>query len=132
MYAHFPGFFFWGITFKQYQQYHILFHPCRQVPLKKGDSQMESSVQYNPAAPSPSLLPGGRILGRRTQKRLCKNTCGLGNQRPRKWPNSKFHNCSLIFFSIALFFGWTLDWPRSPGGTWQQSSSFESCRVHLY
>jgi hypothetical protein len=41
---------FWGIPFTQY---HILFHLCRQVPLKKGKSQMDSSVQDNPAAPSP-------------------------------------------------------------------------------
>jgi hypothetical protein len=41
---------FWGISFTQY---YILFHPCRQVPLKKGNSQMDSSVQDNPAAPSP-------------------------------------------------------------------------------
>ncbi len=41
---------FWGISFTQY---HILFRPCRQVPLKKGNSQMDSSVQDNPAAPSP-------------------------------------------------------------------------------
>ena len=41
---------FWGISFTQY---HILFHPCRQVPLKKGNSQMDSSVQDNPEAPSP-------------------------------------------------------------------------------
>ncbi len=33
--------------------YTVLFHPCRQVPLKKGNSQMDSSVQDNPAAPSP-------------------------------------------------------------------------------
>ncbi len=41
---------FWGIPFSQY---HILVHPCQQTPLKKGNSQMESSVQDNPAAPSP-------------------------------------------------------------------------------
>ncbi len=37
-------------------QYHILFLPCRQPPLKKGNSQMESSVQDNPAAPSPCQM----------------------------------------------------------------------------
>jgi hypothetical protein len=42
---------FWGITITQY---HIPFHPCRKVPLKKGNSQMDSSVQDNPA-PAPSL-----------------------------------------------------------------------------
>ncbi len=40
---------FWRIPFTHY---HILFHPCRQVPLKKGNSQMDSSVQDNPAASS--------------------------------------------------------------------------------
>jgi hypothetical protein len=39
---------FWGIPFTQY---HILFPPCQQAPLKKGKSQMESSVQNNPVAP---------------------------------------------------------------------------------
>jgi hypothetical protein len=41
---------FWGIPFPQY---HILFLHCRQPPLKKGNSQMDSSDQDNPAAPSP-------------------------------------------------------------------------------
>jgi hypothetical protein len=41
---------FWGIPFSQY---HILVHPCQQTPLKKGNSQMESCVQDNPAAPPP-------------------------------------------------------------------------------
>ncbi len=41
---------FWGIPFSQY---HILVHPCQQIPLKKGNSQMDSSVQDNPAAPPP-------------------------------------------------------------------------------
>ncbi len=41
---------FWGIPFSQYQ---ILVHPCQQTPLKKGNPQMESFVQDNPAAPSP-------------------------------------------------------------------------------
>jgi hypothetical protein len=44
---------FWGIPFTQY---HILFLPCRQPPLKKGNSQLESSVQDNPAAPSPCQM----------------------------------------------------------------------------
>jgi hypothetical protein len=44
---------FWGIPFTQY---HILFLPCRQPTLKKGSSQMESSVQDNPAAPSPCQM----------------------------------------------------------------------------
>jgi hypothetical protein len=33
-----------------FTQHHILFPPCQQAPLKKGNSQMESSVQNNPAA----------------------------------------------------------------------------------
>jgi hypothetical protein len=44
------GVSFWGTPFTQY---HILFPPCQQAPIKKGNSQMESSVQNNPAAPSP-------------------------------------------------------------------------------
>jgi hypothetical protein len=36
-----------------HNMYHILVHPCQQAPLKKGNSQMESSVQDNPAAPPP-------------------------------------------------------------------------------
>jgi hypothetical protein len=40
----------WGISFTQY---HILVHPCQQTPVKKGNSQMDSSVQDNPAAPPP-------------------------------------------------------------------------------
>ncbi len=34
-------------------QYHKLVHLCQQTPLKKGNSQMESPVQDNPAAPPP-------------------------------------------------------------------------------
>ena len=30
---------------------YTIFLPCRQPPLKKGNSQMESSVQDNPGAP---------------------------------------------------------------------------------
>jgi hypothetical protein len=41
---------FWGMPFTQY---HILFPLCRQPPLKEGNSQIESSVQDNPAVPSP-------------------------------------------------------------------------------
>jgi hypothetical protein len=41
---------FWGIPFSQY---HILVHACQQTPIKKGNSQIESSVQDNPAAPPP-------------------------------------------------------------------------------
>ncbi len=43
---------FRGIPFTQY---HILFPPppCQQAPFKKENSQMDSSVQDNPAAPSP-------------------------------------------------------------------------------
>jgi hypothetical protein len=41
---------FWGVPFTQY---HILFSLCRQAPFKKGNSQTDSSVQENPAAPSP-------------------------------------------------------------------------------
>jgi hypothetical protein len=40
---------FWGIPFTQY----YIFLPCRQVPLKKGNSQMVNAVQDNPVAPSP-------------------------------------------------------------------------------
>jgi hypothetical protein len=39
---------FWGLPFTQY---HILFPPADS--LKKENSQMDSSVQNNPAAPSP-------------------------------------------------------------------------------
>ncbi len=35
------------------------------------------------------LLPGGLFLGRKTQNRPNKNPSGLGNLRPRNWPNSK-------------------------------------------
>jgi hypothetical protein len=34
-------------------QYHILLAHFQESPLKKGNSQMDSSVQDNPAAPSP-------------------------------------------------------------------------------
>jgi hypothetical protein len=47
------------------------------------------------------LLPDGRILGRWTQKWPSKITCGLGNQQPIKWPNSKFPNCGLILAIIG-------------------------------
>ncbi len=48
-----------------------------------------------------TVLPVGRILGRRTQKWPCNNTWGLGNQRPRLWPNFKYHNCGLILTIIG-------------------------------
>jgi hypothetical protein len=38
------------------------------------------------------LVPDGRIQGRWTQKWPSKISCGLGSQRPRKRPNSKFPN----------------------------------------
>jgi hypothetical protein len=41
---------FWGISFTQYQ---ILLPHFQEPPLKEGNSLMESSVQDNPAAPSP-------------------------------------------------------------------------------
>ncbi len=50
MYATLSRVSFWGIPFTQYP---ILFHHCRQAPLKKGNSHMDSSVHDNPAAPSP-------------------------------------------------------------------------------
>ncbi len=50
---------FRGIPFTQY---HILFTPCRQPPLKKGNSQMDSSVQDNPAAPSPCQYCQFRVV----------------------------------------------------------------------
>jgi hypothetical protein len=42
-----------------------------------------------------------------TQKRPSKISCGLGNQRPRKRPNSKFHNCGLILTIIGK------NWPKN-------------------
>ncbi len=50
---------FSGIPFTQYR---ILFHPCRKVPLKKGNFQMDSSVQDNPAAPSPCQYGKLRVV----------------------------------------------------------------------
>ncbi len=41
---------FWGILFTHY---HILFSPCRKLPLTKGNSQMDRPVTDNPAAPIP-------------------------------------------------------------------------------
>jgi hypothetical protein len=41
MYATLSRVSFWGIPFTQY---HIPLPPCRQPPLKKGNSQMDSSV----------------------------------------------------------------------------------------
>jgi hypothetical protein len=40
-------------------------------------------------------------------QRPSKITCGLGNQRPRKWPNSKFPNCGLILKRIGK------NWPNN-------------------
>ncbi len=48
-----------------------------------------------------ALVPDGRIQGRWTQKWPSKISCGLGSQRPRKRPNSKFPNCGLILTIIG-------------------------------
>jgi hypothetical protein len=48
-----------------------------------------------------ALVPDGRIQGRWTQKWPSKISCGLGSQRPRKRPNFKFPNCSLILTIIG-------------------------------
>ncbi len=50
---HFQGVLLGGIPFTQY---HILFLHCRQPPLKKGNSQMESFIQDNPSASTPSAV----------------------------------------------------------------------------
>ncbi len=54
-----------------------------------------------------SLLPDGQIQGCWTQKWSSKISCGLGNQRPRKWPNPKFPNCGIILTIIGK------DWPKN-------------------
>jgi hypothetical protein len=54
-----------------------------------------------------ALLPDGRIQGRWTQKWPSKISCDLGSQRPRKRPNSKFPNCSLILTIIGK------NWPKN-------------------
>ncbi len=51
-----------------------------------------------------SLVPDGQIQGRWTQKWPSKISCGLGSQRPRKRPNSKFPNCGLILTIIGKKF----------------------------
>ena len=56
---------------------------------------------------SATLVPDGRIQGRWTQKWPSKISCGLGSQRPRKRPNSKFHNCGLILTIIGK------NWPKN-------------------
>jgi hypothetical protein len=61
---------------------------------------MQLTVPFPNRSPPP-LMSDGRILGRRTQKWLSKNSCSLGNLQPRKWPNSKFHNCGLILTIIS-------------------------------
>ncbi len=61
-----------------------------------------------------SLVPDGRIQGRWTQKWPSKISCGLGSQRPRKRPNSKFPNCGLILTINGKnwhFFWWFGGWP---------------------
>ncbi len=40
--------------------------PCQQAPLKKGNSQMKSSVQNNPAAPLPVRLVSSRAMSTST------------------------------------------------------------------
>ena len=42
-----------GVLLISFTQYHILLPHFQEPPLKEGNSQMESSVQDNPAAPSP-------------------------------------------------------------------------------
>ena len=54
-----------------------------------------------------ALVPDGRIQGRWTQKWPSKISCGLGSQRPRKRPNSKFPNCGLILTIICK------NWPKN-------------------
>ena len=54
-----------------------------------------------------SLVPDGRIQGRWTQKWPSKISCGLGSQRPRKRPNSKYSNCGLILTIIGK------NWPKN-------------------
>ncbi len=69
-------------------------------------------------------LPGGRILGCRTQKWPWKNACGLGNQRPTKWPNSKVPNCGLILtiigqkFAYIYFYLHFFRWFGGVAGLW--------------
>ncbi len=61
-------------------------------------------------APNPDatpLVPDGRIQGRWTQKWPSKISCGLGSQRPRKRPNSKFPNCGLVLTIIGK------NWPKN-------------------
>ncbi len=52
-------------------------------------------------------MPDGRIQGRWTQKWPSKISCGLGSQRPRKRPNSKFTNCGLILTITGK------NWPKN-------------------
>ena len=54
-----------------------------------------------------ALVPDGRIQGRWTQKWPSKISCGLGSQRPKKRPNSKFPNCGLILTIIGK------NWPKN-------------------
>jgi hypothetical protein len=63
--------------------------------------------RYPPTCGFKSLVPDGRIQGRWTQKWPSKISCGLGSQRPRKRPNSKFPNCGLI---LTIIFK---NWPKN-------------------
>ncbi len=55
---------------------------ARNPPVQHGEIREVVSL-------SVALLPGVLFLGRRTQNRPSKNPSGLGNLRPRNWPNSK-------------------------------------------
>ncbi len=63
--------------------------------------------RLRPSWRSAALVPDGRIQGRWTQKWPSKISCGLGSQRPRKRPNSKFPNCGLILTIIGQ------NWPKN-------------------
>jgi hypothetical protein len=66
------------------------------LPGSPGRRQREEPIKGLNTSGEAPLLPDGRPLGRMTQKWPSKNSYGLGNQRSRKWPNSKFHNCGPI------------------------------------
>jgi hypothetical protein len=76
---------------------------------------LDSAEQNSP------LVPDGQIQGRWTQKWPRKISCGLGSQRPRKQPNSKFPICGLILTKVGPkickknfllhFFTWFGGWP---------------------
>jgi hypothetical protein len=40
-----------------FTQYHILFHPCRQIPLKKGNSQMDTEQVFLYVYGAPEPIP---------------------------------------------------------------------------